>query len=79
MKASKTKFLRADGKYSVLDTRPPTFTSNSVEASFKHYASDENGPPEVINVTSSAGGTILPPDQVRIAKSSSCKNDPNRP
>ena len=53
----------ADGKYAVLETRPPTFTSNSVESSFKHYA-DENGPPEVINVTSSAGGTILPPDQV---------------
>ena len=49
----------------MLETRPPTFTSNTVEASFKHYV-DENGPPEVINVTSSGGGTILPPhpDQV---------------
>ena len=56
----------SEGKYAVLETRPPTFTSNSVESSFKHYA-DENGPPEVINVTGSAagaGGTILPPDQV---------------
>ena len=80
IKASETNFPHADGKYSVLETRPPTFTSNSVhEASFKHYA-DENGPPEVINVTSSAaGGTILPPDQVRIAKLNSCKSDPSQP
>ena len=49
----------ADDKYTMLDQRPPTV----VESSFKHYP--EDGPPEVINVTSS-GGTILPPDQVKL-------------
>ncbi len=47
----------------MLDTRPPTFTSNSVESSFKHYVDDGAAAPEVINVTG-GGGTILPPDQV---------------
>ena len=66
----------SDDKYTILDTRPPQFTSNAVESSFKHYDDHHNGP-EVINVTSGqaqmtssmvssggGGGTILPPDQV---------------
>ena len=47
-------------KYTILNSRtsyPPP------ESSFKHYVGDDNGP-EVINMTSTAASTILPPDQV---------------
>ena len=41
----------------------PYTSSLGVESSFKHYVSEADNGPEVINVTSQ-GGTILPPDQV---------------
>ena len=48
-------------KYTMLNSRtsyPP------VESSFKHYIPEDGTGPDVINVTSSASATILPPDQV---------------
>ena len=55
-----TNFLLTDDKYTIV-TNGPSYPA--VESSFKHYT-DGSQPPEVINVTSSASGTILPPDQV---------------
>ncbi len=53
-----------DEKYTILDTRssggylPPA----AHESSFKHYSDGLENGPEVINVTSSAGNTLLRPD-----------------
>ena len=55
-----------EDKYTILETRPPLNSGylqppvSRAESSFKHYPEDMDTGPEVINVTSSAGGTILP-------------------
>ncbi len=67
MTESKAIFITlAEDKYAVLNPHPAT-AYTAVDTSFKHYPDDSGpggAPPEVINVTSNASATILPPDQV---------------